>query len=310
MKWVEISNQSEKIRYLALSEQMNQKGLVNELEFIQTDLEQFPQVARAAMNEFAQIRVGGLLRDAVLSLNENIPAVLLSLRMADALVQSVAPTSPGSSQKNPHSASSMRHSAIPWWPRCYMIEGLTRALVGDGDLDLNGSAFIMGCTPSTRAVVGSLARIGFRKFAISGSDETLGRTMVSDFAACYFRSEFQFVPKNLIAQLPSVYSIAVSAEETSEASGVATSSGLPPGDLNELFFFNFLKPGGRWLDLSMTPHLQVLQVEAEARAVGAQVQNGIVVAAWTDAEWVKQTFGVDLDPIELGQVYREKFGWK
>jgi hypothetical protein len=61
----------------------------------------------------------------------------------------------------------------------------------------------------------------------------------------------------------------------------------------ELAYFNFLKPAGFWLDLSIFPRNAAL--EHEAISVGASVVSGARVLAATDCLWAKTVFGLTLD---------------
>lgn len=272
-RWVEISLHPEEKRFKLLSALLNGQGIANEVEFITTTESDFETVAREAMMRFDQIRVGTRLCELAPNLSERKPSSILTLKASDALVR-----------------SGLRSEA-QWWPRNFLFEGVGRAVVSrHKDLDLGGAVFVLGVTCESRAVIAALAKIGFSRFSISHHDDNQGQAFVEGMRRALFGVQFQFVPRHLITQLPSVHSFAVNT----------LLAGTDDGALAELIYFNFLKPGGIWLDLSLAgnPHL-----EAEARAVGAVLGSGVEVAAWTDHLWSKEVFGCDVDPVVISAEY-------
>lgn len=271
MKWVEISDQVEPGRLSALSRALEESGCANAVESIQVDRDGFANVLKDAKTRFDQIRVGGDLRSVAAEFVERMPSSILTLKIADAFVF---------------------ENRGSWWPRCYFAQGLRRSLVTDiGKLELDGAAMILGSGPEARAGASALARLGFSRFSITDPDTEAARSFIEDLRASHFGVQFQFVPQAQITQLPSTHSITLNT--------------LPLGGdetlASELFYFNFLKPGGIWLDLALTSINA--ELEAEARAVGAFIASGIRVAAWTDVEWAQEVLGVALDADALSAAY-------
>jgi shikimate 5-dehydrogenase len=273
-KWVEISSILHESRFTCLSSELAKAGIENQVEYIQvSDKDTFEKVLTEVKERFTQVRVGGLLCELLPSLLERMPANLLSLKAADAMLL----------------------TAGEWWPHNFLTEGLGRALVKDlKTLDLSGGAFILGANCEARAVVASLIRLGFTRFSISDPDNDRGQKFVDSIRTTYFGVTCQFVARHSITQLPSVHTMAVNVIEP----------GADDGALGELFYFNFLRSGGVWLDLAL-PGSQ--ELEAEARAVGSRIESGYNVAAWTDFLWAKEAFGVDLDVTSLAHEYAKAF---
>jgi shikimate 5-dehydrogenase len=178
-----------------------------------------------------------------------------------------------------------------WWPRNYVCDGLRRVLVGAGrNLDTSGAVMILGATPYARAITSIFVKVGFRRFSIVDANEAQGFELIKDLERYYFNTDFQFVARGMVTQLPSVHTVAVNA----------LAIGHDESSARDLFFFNFLKPGGLWLDLAFQTHSTLA---AEAAAIGALVEPGYKVAAWTDFEWARDVVGVNLDPESLARRY-------
>jgi shikimate 5-dehydrogenase len=273
--WAEISTVSHELRFSTLSRELSKAGFENQIEFfLAQDRESFEKVLAEVQAKSTQIRVGGALCELLPSMIERMPSALLSLKAADALIK----------------------TGEEWWARNFLAEGLGRALISDlKTLDLSGGVFLLGANCEGRAVVSSLARLGFTRFSISDPDDLRAQKFVESVRSAYFGISFQYVPRRSITQLPSVHTMAVNAVD----------AGTDDGALGELFYFNFLKSGGVWLDLSLPGSADL---ETEAHAVGSRIQSSYAVAAWTDHLWAKAVFGIDLDVAALAHEYALVFG--
>ncbi len=262
VSWAQISTDSDSRRVNLLSQALRDAGFANRVELIQSRPETFEADVRAACKVHQQLRVGGELCELLPSLTEKVPSSILTLKVADAYVK----------------------QGDEWWPRNFLNEGLQRAVVTDvKGFDLTGAVFILGSGCESRAAVAALARLGFSRFNVSDPNDEKGQKFIEDVKRSYFGVQFQFVPRHLITQLPSVHSVAINTLDP----------GADEGALSELYYFNFLKSGGLWLDLSLDPTNE--ELAGEAGAVGAFVEPGFRVAAWTDLEWSRTAFGVQLD---------------
>lgn len=277
-RWAEISEEPDEIRYAALSAALRSSGIDNQVEFIKTDSDGFAQELNRAKERFGQLRVGGRLRGLVPAMVDSLPSTLISLKMADAFV----PVGEG---------------RRVWWPRCYLEEGFRGALIAEvGEFDISGAVFILGATLEARAAVAALARLGFGRFSIADMDDGRCRSFVEDLSRSFFNLRLQSLPRTQITQIPNVHSMAINT----------LAVGRDDGTHGELFYFNFLKTGGVWLDLSLRPANADLL--AEARSVGAVIARGAAVAAWTDVAWAVDAFQTRLDAQTLCQSYVEAFG--
>ena len=264
-RWAEISSdENEKERFETLSRSLKDAGFDNEVVFQKCSVEDdCGSVLKKAQEEFEQIRIGGLLAEKVPSFYEQLPSALLHLKAADAVVK--------------------EHGR--WWPRNFLAEGLQRALIHDlKSMDLSGGVFVCGAQTLTRSIVAALARTGFTRFSIADLDIAHGQAFVEELKREYFSIVFEAVPRHMITQLPSTHSMAINTLVRGRDQGV----------LGELFYFNFLKPGGVWLDLPLArPPNEDLA--GEARAVGAVVELGSRVIAHVDCLWAASSFGVEID---------------
>jgi hypothetical protein len=278
IRWVEISDLPQSQRFQALAQFLNENGFENEVSFLPATQLNFPEVVVNAEREFDQIRISGSLCQFVTEISDRLPSLLLSLKAGDALVQ-----------------KAIKPELPDWWPRNFLVDGIARTLVTDKrNLDLSGAVFLLGAGCESRAAVAALVRLGFQRFSISCPDDVVGHALVEQLRTLYFQVQFQFIPRHLITQLPSIHSIAINT----------LVAGRDDEALSELFYFNFLKPGGIWLDLAFVGNQHL---DNEARAVGAETAEGIRVAAWTDYEWAREVLFIKLDPDALTQRYREVF---
>lgn len=276
LNWVEIADEPNRLRYDCLSEALQSAGVENTVAYVATDVEGFPGAFSAAIQTYQQIRLGSLFYEQVLGLTTQMPAQMLTLKSADSFVQN------------------QTEAGRQWWPRCFLAKGLARALVTDvKSIDLTAAAFVLGAGGETRAVVAALAQLGFKRFSLSDSDENRARALVTDLRRCHFGAQFHFVSRQSITSLPSVHSVAVNT----------MAIGHDDGMLAELFYFNFLKGSGIWIDLRPGPKNQDL--EAEAKAVGAVVLPAHRVLMWTDVEWASESLAVKLDLESLAQAYAQ-----
>jgi shikimate 5-dehydrogenase len=148
------------------------------------------------------------------------------------------------------------------------------------NLDISESALIVGAGASCRAVVASLLKIGFKKFNITEKFEERGRLLIQDLKQTYFAVDFRFTTQSAITQLPGVHSVVIN-----------TTPLTPSNDLlNELYYFNFLKPEGAVIDLTLVPYETPLL--KAAKQVGARVVHGCEVATLVDIYWIKNSLGI------------------
>ncbi len=265
IRWCTIADAyraPQEARYQALDKALQAAGLETSFEFLIADQSNMGEILEKAKLEFSQIRFAGQSGSWVLPLLIRLPSSVMSLKSADALV----------------------YDQKEWWPRFYLVEGLNQMLAKDvSALDLSGSVFIFGATCEARAAIAALSKIGFNKMIISDPDEAACSAFVEEMKRSYFGTQFQSVARQFVTQLPGVCSIAVNTLSAAEAKEAAT----------EIAYFNFLKAGGMWLDLSIFPLNSALQ--AEAVSVGATILSGAHGLALTDQLWAKSVFQVSID---------------
>lgn len=272
--WVELSTSCDRNRFHKLSEWMSQNQIENRVEFVETTLDNFAAEIEVAKKNYKQIRIGGELRTAIREVFVSLPSNIMTIGSADGILW----------------------NGQDWWPRNYLIEGISRSLSMDvKGLDTSQGAFISGTTPDCRALVYVLSRLGFKKFSISDSDEDRGEAFCRELERYFFSIQFQFVPRHLITQLPAVHSVAANT----------LTGGMDAGITSELIYLNFLSSGGVWLDL--VPQNESKELKSEALNVGAKVIDAYQVLARTDRAWVEASFGRSLEIETLFSMYKELY---
>lgn len=262
MKWVEISTKCERERMTALSQAMVRAGLENEVSFLEITPDQFPDVLAEAQGQYSQIRLGGEFRVQICYMVNNVPSSLLLLHTADALV----------------------FDGQKWWPRNFLIEGMQRALAQDViDLDLSAGVFILGAVADAKPLVAALIRAGYEKFSICDPDDYRAQTFVDDFKLRYFHVKFDVIQRHMITQLPAIHSFAINLLSFSQGDDL----------LRELFYLNFLKVGGVWVDFPlMTANTSLAE---EARTAGAYVEPSHRILGRADQVWAETCCSVQID---------------
>lgn len=254
MKWAEISDQGEQKRFTALSQALTEFGIENEFQFLEATPETFDAVLKSAKRDFQQLRIGGSFCTQIVDKLDSFTVLTKQIGAVDALL----------------------HLDGAWWPRNFLSEGVHRAAINDvPKLNLTGAVFVLGTGWKARAVIGALARIGFTRFTISDKDGSNGESFIEGLKRVHFDTQMQFVPREMITQLPSIHSVAVNTLTTGEDAGL----------LSELIYFNYLGMGGLWLDLSLIPENSSIAEEADA--AGAFVESPIKVATAVDAIWAE-----------------------
>ena len=272
VRWIELSTACERERFTALSEALKIAGVANEVEFRDIKTSEFEEALNECCANFDQIRIGGELCELAAKNPERQPSSILILKAVDSYVK--------------ETGSQNMKGQVSWWPRNFLFDGIQHSLVNDVEnLDMGGVVFVLGATAEARAAIGALVRIGFKRFTICDPGVTKGQALLRDLNQSYFSVQFQLVSRQFITQLPGIHSIAVNTLKNGEDDEAFA----------ELFYFNFLKPGGVWLDLPMKNANTLL--EAEAKAVGAFVESSLRVFRCADLSWANACFGVELDPV-------------
>ena len=261
IEWCEVGDVPSTERFTSLSEVIREAGVENNWTFLPVGTEGEAKLSVA--DGYKYIRLSGSACQEAIRFSVHAPSQIISLGAADALVAE---------------SNNVR------WPRCFFTDAVARTLAQlNLDLDFSGGVFVLGATPEARWMIASLARLGFSRVSISDPDEAKCQLMVDEMRRSTFGVQFQNVPRQLLTQLPGVHPIAINT----------LAKGLDGGALEELFYFNFLKPGGAWIDLALLPYNSAL--EAEAESVGAQVIQGHRIIALADVLWAKSVLGVTLE---------------
>ncbi|MES2855128.1 MAG: hypothetical protein V4692_04660, partial [Bdellovibrionota bacterium] len=195
VKWCEISDASEKIRFEVLSQEIKKAGRENTLEFLSCDEATFSDVLAKAEKEFDGIRLSGNASEWILTRTEHIPALTASLQFADAMTKEI-----------------IKDGTKParWWAHCFMFDGLNRSLASSPTTpDISGAVFILGAQPVTRILIGALSRIGFTRFNVVDPDETKAQVFCEMLKKKFFGLEIHSVARHYMTQLPGIHSVAI-----------------------------------------------------------------------------------------------------
>jgi shikimate 5-dehydrogenase len=260
VKWVEISTRAERERFTALSTLLKESGVQNQVSFIECGEEEFGAVLTQAMRDYDQVRIGGHHKQNAYQCSTHLPASVQTLKVVDAFVKG---------------------KDGEWWPRCFLGDAIMESISEDmTKLDFTGAILVIGAGADARAAVSAFVRVGFNRFNITDESDDLADAAVADLRRSFFNVQFNHVPRHMITQLPSIHSVAINTVSLAANDGIMT----------ELSYFNFLKPGGVWLDLPLEPGAGSL--DTEARNVGAMVEPASFVYARSDRAWCELCFGV------------------
>ncbi len=262
IKWAEISNGiNPKLRFEYLSKFMNDAGIQNQLDFIVCTEDEFPKKIQEVMKTYDHIRIGTPFGEKVQLEVQQLPMMTLMQKSADCLIK----------EEN------------RWWARSMLSEGLAREVALIKRLDISESAFVIGAGSSCRAVIAALLKMGFKKFNVTETLEERGRQILKDLQSTYFGVDFRFTPQSSVTMLPGTHSIVVNTTPLIPANQL----------LNQLYYCNFLKPGGVVIDLTLLP-VDTPLLKA-VKQVEGRIIHGYEVASLVDLYWVKVSMNQILD---------------
>lgn len=271
IRWAVLGGDTEEHgRFTLLSAALKSAGLENEVCFVSADEDSLLTVVRNHEREgIGQFRLLGKLSEAAPRVFENVPGTMLMLKNADALVRGIEGR---------------------LWPRNFLYEAFTQIVAEDlRGLDFVEGAFVNGANSAARTVIAALVRTGFRRFNLTDADEDLAKRFLEDLRSTFFNIQFQFTRRSAVTQLAGIHSIAVNT----------TSADSDSTQLNELYYFNFLKAGGTWVEIPLAKANGALV--NEARSVGAKVVPAERVNSLWDFVWAKSCLGVSLDLVAYQQ---------
>jgi hypothetical protein len=184
-----------------------------------------------------------------------------------------------------HSTGLLVREKQAWWPKPLIDDAFTRSVSARiGQVDLNAAALVIGSQGSSKLVVSSLVRMGFFQVNIADHDKSKGDETVKELRKKFFDTKFDYIPTQDLTLLPGVHSIVVNTNPLSENDELYA----------ELHFFNYLKPGGVVVDLTLVPSRTPLIIEAEHW--GANYLEGDQIATDRDLLMVEEQLKIKIDP--------------
>jgi len=273
MKWVEIAFPCFRERSTALNDFLNSKGIKSEVEFIDCDPKQFPEILKGAKEKYDQIRVDSPFGEMIVSLQHTQSLVARQLKAADSLV----------------------HEKSEWWVRSSLYLAIGQMLTERNmAADLKSSVLVVGAGAAARTVVASLFRAGFKSFLITNKFDEQGHVFISDLKRHFFGVNFEYVPMERLVLLAGTNTLIVNTTPFVESNDL----------LKELYYFNFLKRDGMVWDLTLHPtDTPLLQ---EARNIGITGVPGYEVAALSDCIWVEWVTGQKISRSEYQEILKKK----
>jgi shikimate 5-dehydrogenase len=173
-----------------------------------------------------------------------------------------------------------------WWPRSLLVDATMRTFSQKiGILELEAPALVLGTEGVAKEVVGAMARTGYTSIDIVDDSTDHGKAFVEEMRRQYYQVRFEFVPFNAITTLPGVYSIVANTLPLE----------FENEQLDEIYFFNFLKENGVVIDLNIIPPSTPM-IE-EAKQLGARHLSGDFIAAELDSLMVEEVLQKKI-PIE------------
>lgn len=268
-KWAEIAIENNRGRYELLSQFLQENGLPNSVEFIQTTVEDFPKMLDEVLLKFDGLRIGRGLGELVVPLFVRHATMVGRIRAADSAVK-------------------MNNT---WWLRTNAVDGFSQVLRRFGDkFDFMGPVLVVGSGAAARVAIAALFIAGFKSFSISNLDSSKAETMINELKKTHFGAGFKIVLKDELILLPGTHGVLVNTTPLEKNNPI----------LEELFYFNFFSSNGLAIDFSVTP-IDTPLLKA-ALDVGASVIYGYQISAATDMIWCEQILGRKIE----GSTYEKR----
>lgn len=274
IRWAEVAQSCENLRFETLSRFLNEKGVANEFTAINCELQDFRAQLDLALKNYKHLRIGAPYGETVLQNFTHLPALMINLKSCDVLVN--------------------RDGA--WWPENLLHEALQTALAdGQPTLDLTSSILVVGTGASARAIVAAVLRLGFNRVNITARSPEKGQALVEDLRKSYFSVQFQFIPQANLNSLPGIHSVVINTTPIRDDNTL----------LEQLYYFNFLAPGGMLIDCNTFPI--ETNLAKEAHDVGASVITGYLLACYTDVLWAERFLNFPISTQEYSVYLRAAF---
>ena len=273
LRWGVISKFEYLPRYQFLSDYLRDKmSLANELQFLDSPLNEFSECLLKWQRDFDQLRVGAPFGSLLAANMEQSNAMTMTLQSADCLQQING----------------------KWWPRSLMSEALLRGILRKKlSIDLHSKAIVIGTGATAKASLHPLIKLGFQQIAFTDTDVAAGYDFIDKLKRRIFGVEFEFVEQQDISLLPGTFSVVVNTTPDTGSNSL----------IEDLSFFNYLRPQGVVIDLSVAPG--ELSFIGQAKLVQAQSLSGYEIAADVDALWLEMCFSLSLDRADYEQGLRD-----
>ena len=179
---------------------------------------------------------------------------------------------------------SFLHYSDRWWPQHFFAETLKRFITKNIEhLDRKSDALIAGLDTFPAACAWALSQVGFQRVLIAANEEEDAPSLVTRLKRNFFGVQWTPCTADELTEQAGTFSFLLTSLDEERDDVV----------LNNLYYFNFLKPGGIVLDTRLmqgTPPLI-----KEALEINAQTYTGIeFYSLWASLVFEKLT-GKEID---------------
>jgi shikimate 5-dehydrogenase len=262
--WADIARENYTPHIQALSQYLNEQGLKNQVIPIEANEDNFVEVFSEARDKFDSIRIGSPFRSTIIKTFQRQTYMARMMNAVDCLVKENG----------------------QWLLRTAFHRGFQRVVSRVGGLDTESSVLVVGAGSLTRVTIAVLLKVGFKTFHITNRFNEEGLVLIEELRRSYLGVKFNFIPQDQLVLQPGINSVLVNTTPHIEGNDL----------LDELLYFNFLKPMSLVIDYNLTPTWPPL-LEG-AKNIEHRVVQGYEVIAEVDGAWVEWVFKKSINTLD------------
>lgn len=254
MKWGIVSEEDPSAHSQVLSDYLKELGLENSFEWVKLGGADLKAELPKIKERFDQLRVGSPYGEKIVTVFTKTEASVRDIGAADCVVKVDG----------------------QWWPRAALFYACSDLLKVYGEqMDPRSAILMIGAGAAARMSLSALVRIGFQRVLIANQDEVGAEALAVKLRRQLMGIQFDVCPMEKLILLPGSHGLAVNTTPFSGDNEI----------LSELYYFNFLKPGGMIWDMTLAPvETPLLQ---EAKDIGIKAIKGYQILARVDEHWLK-----------------------
>ncbi|MCB9025831.1 MAG: hypothetical protein H6625_05910 [Bdellovibrionaceae bacterium] len=277
-KWAELARNHTPLRFDILSEYLNEKGFKNEFTALVASPLDFEEKLKTALKNYQALRLGSPFGLQVINLFDFLPANISALQAADSIIL----------------------KSGQWELTASTLIGFEKHVLSNGkNIKLDASVLIVGSGATAKFAIHAISKIGIKNIKISNQFSEQAKQLILDLERKYFGIKFEFVPDDQLVLLPGTNSVLINTTPLIDSNSI----------LNELYYFNFLRPDGLVIDFTFLPLNTPLIIGAEQ--IGIRVVKGYEVCAWGDLQWAKNFTDIPLNYEEYkAKILKAGINWE